>query len=42
MESDFAEFLEVFDAVELFRVRGVTPDPLRAGTGIAACVGGFF
>jgi len=41
MESDFAEFLEVFDAVELLRV-SATPDPLREGTGIAAWVGGFF
>lgn len=42
MESDLAEFLDVFDAVELLRVIGVIPEPLRAGTGIAACVGGFF
>lgn len=42
MESDFAEFLDVFDAVELLRVIGVMPEPLRAGIGMAACAGGFF
>ena len=40
--SDFEEFLEVFEAVELLRVIGATPDPLREGTGIAACVEAFF
>lgn len=42
MVSDRIEFLDVFDAVELLRVIGITPDPLRAGIGMAGCVGGFF
>lgn len=42
MVSDRIEFLDVLDAVELLRVIGITPDPLRAGMGMAGCVGGFF
>lgn len=42
MESDLVEVLELLDAVELLRVIGVTPEPLREGIGIAACVAGFF
>ena len=40
--SDRIEFLEVFDAVELLRVIGITPDPFRAGIGMAGCVAVFF
>lgn len=42
MESDLTDVLEVLEAVELLRVTGITPDPFRAGIGIAGCVTGFF
>jgi hypothetical protein len=42
IESDLTEVLELLEAVELFRVMGVTPDPFRDGMGIAGCVAGFF
>ncbi len=42
MGSDLTDVLEVLDAVELLRVTGPTPEPFRAGTGIAACGTGFF
>jgi hypothetical protein len=42
IESDLIEFLDVVEAVEPLRARGVTPEPLREGTGIAGCAGGFF
>ena len=42
MESDLTELRELFEAVELLRVTGVTPDPFLDGIGIAACEIGFF
>lgn len=36
------EFLEVLDALELLRVMGTTPEPLRAGMGMAGWETGFF
>lgn len=42
IESDLAELRELFDAVELLRVTGATPDPFREGIGMVGCVVAFF
>jgi hypothetical protein len=42
IESDLTEFLDVFEAVELFRVTGAVPDTFLDRTGIVACEAGFF